>query len=241
MATYKLIWDDLCSWYLESIKPAFVNGVGEPIDRTTYEATLSLFEEMMKLLHPFMPFLTEELWSHLRERKGPGEALIIATWPTGGEGNAALELRTQHAFDLVTAVRNLRNERGISPREPIDLQVKGSSPLDAATMSIVAQLANVIVLLNMDATASGAITFLVGTTEYVALMGAAIDAGAEMKKAEGELTYLRGFLASVDKKLANERFVSGAPPQVLENERSKKADAEAKIKALEARIMQLAG
>lgn len=236
MATYKLTWDDLCSWYLEAIKPPF----GEPIDRATYEATIAVFEDVMKLLHPFMPFLTEELWSHLRARKGPADALIIAAWPKGAEGDAALEAEVQHAFDLVTAVRNVRNTRGLSPKEGLALQVTGAHPMRPAVAHLMHKLANVTTLSDIAKASDGAITFLVGVTEYAVDLGGDIDTEAERKKAEEELVYLRGFLTSVEKKLGNERFVNGAPPQVLENERRKKADAEAKIKALEERISQLA-
>ncbi len=240
MATYKLVWDDFCSWYLEAIKPAFVNGTAQPVDAATMEATTALFEDLMKLLHPFMPFLSEELWSHLRTRKGPEEALIITRWPAATAGDAALEAELQHAFDLVSAARNCRNERGISPKEPLALQVKGATPLSPAVQQLVHKLANVNTLSTVDRIGDGAITFLIGTTEYAADLGGNIDTAAERKKAEDELTYLRGFLNSVDKKLSNERFVVGAPPAVLEAERKKKADAEAKIRALEERIGQLA-
>jgi len=236
MTTYKLTWDDLCSWYLESIKPAF----GAPIDRTTYEATLGLFEDVLKLLHPFMPFLTEEVWHHIRERK-EGEDLIVASWPEKGERDAKLEAEVKHAFDLVTAVRNVRNERGLSPKEALTLQVKAALPLRDAVAGLVRKLANVEAIAVQDALGEGLVTFLVGTAEYGVDLGGNIDAEAERKKAEEELGYLRGFLQSVEKKLGNERFVSGAPPQVVENERKKKEDAEAKIAALEARIGQLAG
>ncbi|MBL8001009.1 MAG: valine--tRNA ligase [Flavobacteriales bacterium] len=238
MTTYKLIWDDLCSWYLESIKPAFVDGVAQPIDAATYEATIGLFEDVLCLLHPYMPFLTEELWHHLRERK-EGEDIIIAAWPKGGAGDAKLEAEVQHAFDLVSAVRNTRNERGMSPKEALDVQVKGAAPMRASVAALVNKLANVGALHAVEKASEGSVTFLVGTTEYAIDLGSNVDAAAEAKKAEEELTYLRGFLASVDKKLSNERFVNGAPPQVLENERKKKADAEAKIKALEERLAVL--
>ncbi|MFT3885105.1 MAG: valine--tRNA ligase [Flavobacteriales bacterium] len=245
MATYKLIWDDLCSWYLEAIKPAMVKGADGnstpgAIDRTTYAATIAVFEDVMKLLHPFMPFITEELWSHLRERKGPQEALIIAAWPKGGEGDAKLDAEMQHAFGLITAVRNLRSGRGLGMREALTLQVKGQSPMRADVAALVEKLGFVTAIEQVAKPAEGSITFLVGTTEYAVDLGGNIDADAERKKAEEELAYLRGFLTSVDKKLSNERFVNGAPPQVLENERKKKADAEAKILALETRISQLA-
>lgn len=239
MATYKLVWDDLCSWYLESIKPAFVDGVAAPIDRTTYNASIALFEDVMKLLHPFMPFLTEELWSHLNERKGPKDALIIAQWPKSGTGDPELEAEMQHAFDLVTAVRNTRNERSMSPKEALALQVKGATPLGEATQALVRKLANMSAIETVTAPDAGSISFLVGTTEYAADLGENVDSEAERKKAEEELKYAKGFLASVEKKLGNARFISGAPPQVLENERKKKADAEAKIKAIEERLAVL--
>jgi valyl-tRNA synthetase len=213
--------------------------VGEPIDRATYDNTINVFEDVMKLLHPFMPFLTEELWSHLRERKGPKDALIIAAWPKGADGDPTLEAEVQHAFDLVTAVRNTRNERGMSPKEALELQAKGSTPLSAATVALMGKLANVSAINAVAKPADGSVTFLVGTTEYAVDLGGNVDAAAEAKKAEEELNYLRGFLTSVDRKLSNERFVAGAPPQVLENERKKKADAEAKIKALEERLAVL--
>ncbi|MCB0793735.1 MAG: class I tRNA ligase family protein, partial [Flavobacteriales bacterium] len=236
MTTYKLTWDDLCNWYLESIKPAF----GAPIDRATYEATLGLFEDVLKLLHPFMPFLTEEVWHHVRERKD-GEDLIISPWPEGGAQDEKLETEVQHAFDLVTALRNLRNERGLSPKEALKVQVRGALPMRESVAGLVRKLANAEAITGQDVLGEGLVTFLVDTTEYGVDLGGSIDPEAERKKAEEELDYLRGFLKSVDKKLANERFVSGAPPQVVENERKKKADAESKIAALEARIGQLAG
>ncbi len=244
MATYKLIWDDLCSWYLESVKTGFVKneageGVAEPIDRQTYDATVVIFEEVMKLLHPFMPFLSEEVWHLLRDRK-PGEDIIIAPWPKGGEGDAKLEAEVQHAFDLVSSVRAIRNEHGLSPKEPLQVGPSGSTPLTAASGSLVDKLANTGALAGpFGSIPAGATAVFSGATEYAVLLPQ-MDLVAEVKKAEAELNHLRGFLASVEKKLGNERFVAGAPPQVLENERKKKADAEAKIKALEERIEQLA-
>ncbi|MBL7964294.1 MAG: valine--tRNA ligase [Flavobacteriales bacterium] len=243
MTTYKLIWDDLCSWYLEAIKPAFAKASAgdahqEPIDAATYEATIALFEDVLKLLHPYMPFLTEELWHHLRERK-EGDDIIIATWPKGGEGDAKREAEVQHAFDLVSAVRGVRNERGLSPKEPLQVGPTGSTPLSVASAALVDKLANTGSLSGPFGTIpAGATAVFAGATQYTVLLPQ-MDAAAEAKKAEEELTYLRGFLASVEKKLRNERFVNGAPPQVLENERRKKADAEAKIKALEERIAVL--
>ncbi|MBS1943412.1 MAG: valine--tRNA ligase [Bacteroidetes bacterium] len=238
MTTYKLIWDDFCSWYLEAAKPAFKDGVAEPIDAATYEATLALFEDLLKLLHPYMPFLTEELWHHLRERKD-GEDIIIAAWPKGGVGEPKLEAEVQHAFDLVTAVRGVRNERGLSPKEPLQVGPTSSSILTAATASLVDKLANTGPLAGpFKSIPAGATAVFSGSTEYAVILPE-MDSTAEAQKAAEELKYARGFLASVEKKLSNERFVSGAPPAVLENERKKKADAEAKIKALEERLAVL--
>jgi len=167
--------------------------VAEPIDRATYKATIAVFEDVMMLLHPFMPFLTEELWSHLNERKGPKDALIIAPWPKSGGGDAKLEAEVQHAFDLVTAVRNTRNERGMRPKEAIALQVKKRTPLGEATTALVSKLANVTAINAVAAPSQGFVTFLVGTTEYAIDLGGSMDAEAEVKKAEEELGYLRGF------------------------------------------------
>lgn len=238
MTTYKLVWDDFCSWYLESVKPAFVDGLAEPIDAATYEATLDLFEDVLKLLHPYMPFLSEEIWHLLRERKEGGD-IIIATWPKSGAGDATLETEVQHAFDLVSAVRNERSGHGISPKEQLNVAVKGVAPMREAVSSLVNKLANLGAINVVEKAAEGSVTILVGITEYAVDLGSNVDSAAEAKKAEEELKYLHGFLNSVDKKLGNERFVSGAPPQVIENERKKKADAEAKIKALEERLAVL--
>ncbi len=238
MATYKLIWDDLCSWYLEAIKPPFIDGKAGSIDQATYEATITVFEDVLKLLHPFMPFLTEELWHALRDRM-EGDDIIISQWPKGGEGDAKLAAEVQHAFELVTAVRNVRYGRGLSPKEPLDVEVRGAAPMRGAVIGLVNKLGNVSSI-HGERKGEGTITFLVGTTEYAVDLGSNVDTDAERKKAEEELNYLRGFLGSVEKKLSNERFVAGAPPQVIENERRKKADAEAKIKALEERLSQLA-
>ncbi len=238
MTTYKLIWDDFCSWYLEAVKPAFKDGVAEPIEAATYEATLALFEDLLKLLHPYMPFLTEELWHYLRERKN-GEDIIVATWPKGGAGDAALEAEVQHAFDLVTALRGVRNERGLSPKETLQVGPTSSSILTAATAALVNKLANTGPLAGPFKTIpAGATAIFSGSTEYAVILPE-MDRAAEAQKAAEELKYLHGFLSSVEKKLGNERFVSGAPRAVLENERKKKADAEAKIKALEERLAVL--
>jgi valyl-tRNA synthetase len=238
MTTYKLIWDDFCSWYLEAVKPAYKDGTAEPVDAATYQATQAIFEDLLKLLHPYMPFLTEELWHHLRDRKD-GEDIMVAAWPRGGAGDTKVEAEVQHAFDLVTAIRGVRNERGLSPKEVLQVGPSGATPIGGATAALVDKLANTGPLAGpFGSIPSGATAVFSGSTEYAVVLPE-MDSAAETLKAQEELKYLRGFLTSVDKKLGNERFVSGAPPQVLENERKKKADAEAKIKALEERLAVL--
>jgi len=238
MTTYKLIWDDLCSWYLESIKPAFVDGVSQPIDATTYEATISIFEDVLKLLHPYMPFLTEELWHHLRERK-EGEDIIVAAWPKGGNWDGLIENEMAHAFEVVTAVRKLRNERGLSPKEPLDLKVKEGLRLRDEVHLIMCKLANLSGIDYVSKADPNAITFLVGTEEYSVLLDQAVDSTIEVGKLQSELEYLKGFLGAVERKLSNERFVNSAPAAVIENERQKREDALRKVKALEERLAVL--
>lgn len=247
MATYKLVWDDLCSWYLESVKTGFVKnesgeGVAEPIDRQTYEATVAIFEEVMKLLHPFMPFLSEEVWHLLRDRKA-GEDIIIAPWPKGGEGDAKLEAGVQHAFDLVSAVRKVRNERGLSPKEALTVVSlwgdEARNQLRPDIQELVQKLANVRGLEALEHAPEGSLTFMVDTVEYAVELSVEINVEQERSKLEEDLKYQKGFLSAVMKKLQNERFVQNAPPQVLSNEQQKQADAEAKIATLEARLGQL--
>ena len=230
-AVYKLIWDDFCAWYLEMIKPEY----GKPIDGTTYTQTIALFESVLKVLHPFMPFITEELWSELSSRKAK-ENIIVAAWPQAGSINPTVITEAGIAFDLIAQVRNLRNSKGLSPKEAITLYC--SKPAIQKFWSIAKKLANLNDLLTGSEKPAGT-SLLVGTVEYIAVLEGKIDAAKEKETILKDLEYQKGFLASVNKKLENERFVSSAPPQVIEAERKKKTDAEAKIKSYEEALQKL--
>jgi valyl-tRNA synthetase len=225
MTSYKLIWNDFCSWYLEWIKPEY----GKPIDTKTYESTVELFEKVLKLLHPFMPFITEELWHELKERKD-GEAIIVAAWPKAESFDEAILKEADLLFEITSSIRNLRNSKGISPKQSLDL-INGSSSIGKISESLVK-------LNNLTGIESGtkpenAFSFVVGSDEFFIPATENIDMEAEKQKMEEELKYAIGFKKSVEKKLSNERFVAGAPEQVVAAERKKLADAEAKIKTLE--------
>jgi valyl-tRNA synthetase len=227
--TYKLVWSDFCAWYLEIIKPEF----GKPIDQITYQKTISYFEKLLKLLHPFMPFITEELWHELNERKEK-ECIIVEAWPKAGAFNEAVIKDASLAFELVTQVRNTRNAKGISPKEPVKLIGNSESKalIDSFSPAI-KKLSNLSELTFTNEKIANATNFLVGTLEFYIPLGGKIDAAQEREAILKEIEYNKGFLASVDKKLSNEKFVNSAPPRVIEMERKKKADAEAKIKSLE--------
>ncbi len=231
---YRLFWDEFSSWYLEMVKPAY----GEPIDRATYDATLGYFDSLLRLLHPFMPFITEELWQHLSERRD-GESIMYAAIPKGAPACAATLAEMERAKEIVNGVRGVRASKNISPREALELNVVGEEPLEVA--AVVKKLANLSAYNRVEAKDPAAASFLVGTTEYNIPLTGNIDIEAETARLTKELDYLKGFLASVMKKLGNERFVGNAPAAVVEAERHKQADAEAKIATIEATLKALKG
>ena len=234
MCVYKLIWDDYCSWYLEMIKPEF----GKPIDKITYDKTVSSFETFLKALHPFMPFITEELWHGIKDRKD-ADCIIIGSWPKAGTSiDKAILEEGSIAFDLIAQIRNARNAKGISPKESFKLHKKADGKDLKFFWPIVQKLSNISEVYSSPEKPQG-VTCLVGTAEFTIQMEGKIDAAKERETILKDIEYQRGFMASVDKKLSNEKFVNGAPPQVLEMERKKKADAEAKIKALEESLARL--
>lgn len=235
MTVYKLIWDDYCSLYLELVKPPY----GDPIDRKSYDATIAFFEELMKILHPFMPFLTEELWQQIQERK-PQDALIIAQWPSASSFDEQIVKEAQVAFDLISQVRNIRASKGISPKEALKLYVKTDEQLIYDKFSaFIYKLANLESLKFTAEKIENAVSFLIKSDECFIPMEGAIDVEKEKAELIKELDYTKGFLNSVQKKLSNERFVNNAPPQVIEIEKKKQSDAEAKIKTLEERLAGL--
>ncbi len=225
---YKLVWDDFCSWYLEIIKPEF----GKPIDTITYNKTIDFFETLLKVLHPFMPFITEELWHELGKRSEK-DCVIVASWPKSGKRDAAILNEGKISFEIITEIRNTRNTKGISPKESLKLIVKGEDSGVKSFWPIIKKLANLSDVSFSQEKINNATSFHVQTTEFFIPLEGKIDAVKEREAIAKDLDYQRGFLASVNKKLLNEKFVSGAPPAVIEAERKKKADAEAKIKALE--------
>ena len=234
MTTYKLVWDDFCSWYLEMIKPAYQH----PIDKATYEKTIVFFEDILKILHPFMPFLTEELWHQIKERSA-NEALIVAAWPKAKAFHTKPIAEASQVFEVVSQVRNIRSSKGISPKEAFALTVNTKQPeLYSSFETVLKKLANLSEL-NFGEKVDNATSFVVKADECFIPMGEQIDVEKEKENLLKELEYAKGFLNSVLKKLSNERFVAGAPAAVVENEKKKQADAEAKIKTLEEALAKL--
>ena len=239
MVVYKLFWDEFSSWYLEMVKPAYINGEAQPIDKTTYEATLHFFDILLKMLHPFMPFITEELWQALYERKA-GESIMRESLkleaPTAAEKKLAddIELVKQ----IVSGVRMVRNQKNIAPKEALELQAVTVNHYETYTAAVMkmANVSAIQVVNEKDATASA---FMVGTDEFAVPLGNMIDIDAEIEKQETQLKHLEGFLAGVMKKLSNERFVANAPEAVVALERKKQSDSEEKIAALKESLAAL--
>ena len=232
MAVYKLFWDEFSSWYLEMVKPAYQ----QPIDRATYEATLGFFDNLLRLLHPFMPFITEELWQHIAER-GENESIMVARIPEAGAFNEATIAAMNETKEIIAGVRSVRLQKNIPNKNALSLQVAGQFSNDNA--AVIKKLANLEAIDQVSEKDATAASFLVGTTEYAVPLGNNIDVEEEIKKLEAELKYMEGFLASIMKKLSNERFVSNAPEAVVAGERKKQADAESKIKTLQESIAAL--
>ena len=233
MAVYKLFWDEFSSWYLEMVKPAY----GQPIDKVTYEKTLAFFETLLKLLHPFMPFITEELWQHIYDRQ-PGESIMTQTLVKDMPYNETLITRFEAVKEVISGIRTIRLQKNIAQKEVLTLEVIGENPVAEFT-SVIAKLCNLSEIKQVATKADGAAAFMVGTTEYAVPLGNLINVEEELKKLEADLKYQEGFLQSVLKKLSNEKFVSKAPANVIEMERKKQADAETKIAALKESIAAL--
>ena len=235
MAVYRLFWDEFSSWYLEMVKPEYQ----KPMDKASYDATLRFFETLLKMLHPFMPFITEELWQNIYERKD-GESIMSDKLeleaPTADE--QALTANIELLKQIIGGVRTIRNQKNISPREALKLQIVGANELEAynCVLAKMANLDEIAVVSEKDGTASA---FMVGTTEYAVPLGDKIDVAAEIEKAEAQLKHLEGFLAGINKKLSNEKFVANAPKAVVALERKKKSDSEEKIAALKETIAEL--
>ncbi|XOV94006.1 MAG: valine--tRNA ligase [Bacteroidota bacterium] len=234
MSTYKLIWNDFCSWYLEWIKPAY----GDPIDKLTYERTINLFRTLMKILHPFMPFISEEIWDGIKSKDN--DFLIVSSWPEKTAYQEDHLIDAQVLFDLTSQIRNTRNQKGISPKDQLALNIKtkSSDKYKKIEASLI-KMSNLSAVNFVDEKPDNCISFVFQSDEIFLPVAETIDTESEIKKLEEELKYMEGFLISVDKKLSNEKFVSGAPEKVVEMERKKKEDAEAKIEAIKASLDSL--
>jgi valyl-tRNA synthetase len=231
MATYKLVWDDFCAWYLEAVKPAYQ----QPIDRKTLEATIGFFERILALLHPFMPFITEELWhDELFGSRTEMECCIVAAYPVAEKVNELLIKDFGAVKQVISEIRNIRNTKQISPKEALSLVIKTNSDTQYSNYSgIITKLAVVDEITFVSQKLEGAAAFMVGRDEFFVPLSRNIDPEAERERITKEIDYLAGFLKSVNAKLSNERFVQNAKPEIIANERNKKADAEAKIAMLE--------
>ncbi|NDV97137.1 valine--tRNA ligase [Dysgonomonas sp. 521] len=232
MSLYKLFWDEFSSWYLEMVKPAYQ----QPIDKKTYEATLGFFDSLLRLLHPFMPFITEELWQALKERK-EGESIMVSDMPKEMTFDAGLIDTFEKIKDVIAGIRTVRLQKNIPNKEELSLEVIGD--YNAAFSSVISKMGNLSSIDTVSEKDATAASFLVGTTEYSIPLGNNIDVEAELKKLNDELKYLEGFLKSVSAKLSNEKFVANAKPEIVENERKKQADAESKIKTIQESIANL--
>ena len=233
-AVYRLFWDEFSSWYLEMIKPAYQ----QPMDKITYKATLGYFDALLRLLHPFMPFITEELWQALSPRK-KGESIMFAHMPEAGKPDDLLLEAFEAIKEVVAGVRNIRLQKNIPNKNPLDLQVMGEY-YDRFN-PIIIKMCNLSSITQVQEKASGAISFLVKTTEFAVPVGDLIDVKEELEKLEADLKYQQGFLAMVEKKLSNANFVNKAPANIIDLERKKEADAKSKIRSIEENIAALKG
>lgn len=235
MITYKLFWDEFSAWYLEIIKPEYQ----KPVDRITYDATIVVFEKLLKLIHPFMPFITEDIWQMLRERRD-GESIMVTSMPEAGRFNKEMISAFTEVKEIISAIRTVRKNKDIPNRDNLELFIcSDRNGFNIEFIPVITKLCNLSEVLFVAGKQEDAASFLVGTTEYFIPLGSRLNVKKELEKIKLDLDYNRGFLVSVMKKLENERFVNSAPASVLELERKKKSDTEIKIKSLEERIKEL--
>lgn len=233
MAVYKLFWDEFSSWYLEMIKPAY----GQGIHSSIHSAAISYFDNLLHLLHPFMPFITEELWQQMYERE-EGESLMVCPLTINTYVDADTIRQFEVVKEVISNIRSIRLQKNIAQKEPLTLQVVGENPV-AEFSAVILKMCNLTAIDVVDAKTEGAASFMVGTTEYAVPLGNMIDVEAEIARMEAELKHKEGFLQGVMKKLSNEKFVNNAPAAVLELERKKQADAESIINSLKESIAAL--
>lgn len=239
MATYKLVWDDFCAWYLEIIKPEFIDGKSQPIDKSTYEATINFLESLLKIMHPWMPFITEEIW-HLTKDRAEKECIIVAEWPK----NKTLDQEVLKPFEVlkevVTQVRNIRQQKNISPKEKLEVKERSDVGEKYSSFdSVIVKLANLSSYSYTKEKVEGAFGFMVLNAEFFVPLTGNINIEEEKERLTKELEYNKGFLKSVQVKLSNERFVANAKPEIIDGERKKESDALNKIKSIEAQLASL--
>ena len=235
MTVYKLFWDEFSSWYLESVKPAYQ----QPVDKATYDATVGFFDKLLRVLHPFIPFVTEEVWQLLEPRKD-GESIMVAAMPEAKAYDEKLLERFETAKDVIAKIRAIRQENQVAQKDAIEVYARlVDGEYDGYFDSVVVKHCNLSAFARIDEAKPGSKTFVAKNVEYFVPMSGSVDVEEEIKKLQSELDYTRGFLASVEKKLSNERFVSGAPAAVVDREKQKQADALVKIEALEKQIANL--
>ncbi len=233
MSIYRLFWDEYCSWYLEAVKPAY----GDSIDRKTYDATKLFFEKLLKLIHPVMPFITEELWQSM-EKRAEGETIMYEKTPAAGNIDDSVINGFELVQELVNGVRGIRQQKEISPKEPLSLKIKGDFPMEL--MPVANKLANLSSVANTESFGDEAgVSFMVRTVEVFVPLSGFVNVDEEIEKLEAALKYQQDFLASVRKKLANENFIAHAPAKVVEVERKKEADSLSKIASYEAQLKAL--
>jgi valyl-tRNA synthetase len=236
MTTYKLVWDDFCSWYLEMVKPAR----GEKVSAEALEATKSIFNTLLEVMHPFMPFITEELWQNLAVRK-EGETINFAPWPTLQVENTSILKSFNHFAAVVGGIRTVRNENGIAPKEVLTIEIAKGTPHNTEYDALIKKMANVDAIVEVDEVQKSAFSFVAGGVNYTIPADAFVNVEEEIVKLEEELKYTQGFLVGVTKKLSNERFVANAPEAVVTSERKKMSDAEGKIALITQRLEALKG
>jgi valyl-tRNA synthetase len=234
MTTYKLVWDDFCAWYLEMVKTPF----GQGMDAETYKASVDILEKLLYVLHPFMPFLTEEIWHYLKPRTA-GSSICIAEWPKVQSADVAILSSFDKMSEVVIGIRNLRKEKNIPNKESVELIVRANQDTDKQFDAVIQHLCNIQSIAHTSEKPAGCFSFVTATAEYFIPFTQQINVEEEKKKIDTELTYVKGFLKSVESKLNNERFVNNAPAAVLESERKKQTDSLAKIQMLEDQLKAL--
>jgi valyl-tRNA synthetase len=234
MVIYKLFWDEFSSWYLEAVKPGF----NQPIDSVTFNATIGYFEKLLKLLHPYMPFITEEIYHLIAERE-VGDCIMVSLLPQSKPYSSSLLEEFDNLKETVTNIRSIRQDKNIPQKDALELFVKRDGVPTIDLSSVICKMANLTAITHTESKVEGASSFLVKTTEFFLPLGGLLNVEEELNKLSAELTYLQGFLVSVNKKLSNSSFVNNAPAKVVEVEQNKKADAESKIKAIMGQLAQL--